>query len=99
METVEIKSTAIGDEIVYFQVSKIACWPEVSANRHKLNTGVTVEPVGSLIVEMPLEDVAPETNLNTNELAQLLQETLKLVLPTCKVFVQEAEDDFKGEDF
>jgi len=99
LESIEIISTAVGDEVVYFKVSKMASWADVSANRHKLSTGVTVEPVGSLIVEMPLVDATPETNLSTNELAQLLQETLKLVLPTCRVFVQKAEDDFKGDDF
>lgn len=99
MGTIEIKSASVRDGEVLFTINKLGGWADVSANRHKLNTGVSLEPVGSLVVSLPVEEIKEGDILTIEQVAQLLQDTLKLTIPTCRVFVEQANDDFKKEDF
>lgn len=99
METIEVDNMVKDDDNIYLRIVKLGGWTDVLANRHKLSTGISLEPIDNLMVVMPIKDLEGSTELTIDQAAQLLQDTLKLTLPTCRVFVEQANDDFKGEDF
>ena len=81
---------------VRLQVVKLGGWLDVQANRHKLTTGITFAPMNTMCVNLPVE---VEGDLTIEQLAELLKKTLEIYVPTAKVFVNQAEIDFKGDDF
>lgn len=100
---VSVSPGAVGDGVVRLQVLKAAPWFEMTWNRQKLTHGITVQPSGSLIVEVPVEGASPDSPLTVGQLAELLTQTMEAVLPTCKVFIESVGEDFgmdkKEEDF
>ena len=98
-------SSACEDGAVLIEVTKLAPWFTMSWNRQGLTHGITARPYGFLMVKVPVEGVLPDSPLTVGQLAELLTQTMEVVLPTCKVFIEAVEDDFgfdskeKTEDF
>lgn len=93
---------ATGEGVVRVEVLKFAPWFEMTWNRQKLTHGITAKPLGSLVVEIPIEGVSLGDVITPDQLAKLLVGLISTVLPTCRIFVDAVEDDFginKEEDF
>lgn len=94
---------ATGNGVISIEVIKFAPWFEMTWNRQRLTHGVTAKPLGSLVVEIPVDGVLPNESITPDQLSELLAEVMRAVLPTCGIFVGAVEDDFgldkKEEDF
>jgi len=93
-QVLEVTVSAVKEGAVSVRVVKAGTWFDLSWNRQNVRMGAAFEPLGNLIVEVPVEGVAPETPLNVEQAAQYLQTQMKMLLPACKVFVSEASADF-----
>ena len=89
---------ATGDGIIKVEVTKLAPWFDMTWNRQKLTHGITAQPSGSLVVEIPVEGVAQGGVITPEQLAELLVGLMSTVLPTCNVFVGAVEDEFGHSD-
>ena len=90
----EAPTFATGDGVVKVEVVKFAPWFEMHWNRQGLTHGVTAQPSGSLVVEVPVEGVTPGGVITVDQLAVLLVGLMEAVIPTCRVFIEAVEDDF-----
>jgi len=92
--TVSISVPSIKDGHVRVQIEKAGCWISAVRQYQKVNTGVTVIPVGELLLNIPLPEDFSGDILTVEALGEVLSHLLETVLPTCQVFIGQVEDDF-----
>ena len=94
--TVEVapETSAVGDGFIEAAVTKFGVWNSISWNRQGTKVGVNYEPYNELVVRFPVKDVARGQPITPEQVAVLLEQAMRVVLPSCKVFVTEAATDF-----
>lgn len=85
---------AVGDGFIEAKVVKFGVWNAVDWNRQKTRVGANYEPHDVLIVRFPVKDVARGQPVTPEQVAVLLEQAMRTVLPSCKVFVEAAVDNF-----
>jgi len=93
-----IVAPEIAKGVVRCQIIKWSAWAELHANRHSLTTGMSFEPYGNLITLIPVAG-AIDGEITIVQAAELLENSLRVILPACKVYVQEARKDFEEDNF
>lgn len=85
---------AVGDGFIEAKVVKFGVWDTISWNRQKTTVGANYEPYSKLVVRFPIKDTARGQPITPEQVAVLLEQAMRAVLPSCKVFVTEAAMDF-----
>lgn len=101
--TVEIApgTSAVGDGFIEAVVTKFGVWDTISWNRQKATVGANYEPHSALVVKFPVEGVEDGQSINPGQMAELLVYAMRAALPSCKVFIEAASEDFgyqEGEE-
>ena len=89
---------ATKDGSVSALISKWGIWGDISSNRHSAKIGLNFVPYGILVVDIPVDGAEEEKSINVEQVAELLKSSLEVVLPSCNVFVDRANDDFGDKE-
>ena len=93
-----ITTPATEDGAVLVRVVKMGAWVLPKYRYHDANVGLSVEPHGQLLVEIPIENVKEGDHLDVGQVAELLNKILDMSLPACSVFVEHAGRDFTEQE-
>jgi len=92
------EESCVGDGHVTLHVEKVAPWATVRWNGQQVTTGFTAIPSSVLAVEVPVPGIRAGESLDPDQLASLLQQVMMIVIPSCRVFVQQAEAEFNVKE-